>query len=119
LAFRFFFLPLEGKIQNEEWIVFAKNFTWYLVPFYKWWVKTQNFFGWNRELNTPLVCRTSRVISLGEIYTTWPDTKGGDTEAPKGNEKQKKKKRKQTFRYSEHHHSLSAVSGETVSQQIT
>jgi hypothetical protein len=27
LAFRFFFLPLEGKIQNEEWIVFAKNFT--------------------------------------------------------------------------------------------
>jgi hypothetical protein len=27
--------PLEAKIQNREWILFAKKFTWCLVPFYK------------------------------------------------------------------------------------
>jgi hypothetical protein len=44
LAF-FFFLPLEAKIQNGEWIPFAKNFAWCLVPFCKMMGQNPKFFG--------------------------------------------------------------------------
>jgi hypothetical protein len=44
-GFLAFFLPLEAKIQNGEWIPFAKNFAWCLVPFCKMMGQNPKFFG--------------------------------------------------------------------------
>jgi hypothetical protein len=40
-----FFLPFEAKIQNGEWILFAKNFIWCLVLFCKIMGQNPKFFG--------------------------------------------------------------------------